>query len=371
MTSSQESSDRARKLNKPPEIESLAGAFHPHAIEVQDFSHYALVIDVRTPQEYVEDHIPGAVQFSPAVVSHGLLVTGHSEAQDRALAAQGSAGHAELPAALAELVAPLKLNQAILVYCGRGGLDSLPVARALRWRGWSVDVLPGGWINYRRWVQAGLEFLPRMATFRVVATSLGCEADRVLNAMSTVGHQVLNVEALMVRRRGSISLCAAPQPSQAWFESQLLQRLRSVDPRRPVWIADVEAQVGELQLPGSMADAIGAAPAAPLEASIEERVSRWIEDEPAWTSPSDAVDTISSWSPTPEGRQIDRWRKLSLRDLVTSVLTDYLDRRQSARLSLRMAKSNGITPLVVDSLRQDQLAFTVRAWQPTPALAAI
>ena len=36
----------------PPEIESLAGAFHPHAIEVQDFSHYALVIDVRTPQEY-------------------------------------------------------------------------------------------------------------------------------------------------------------------------------------------------------------------------------------------------------------------------------------------------------------------------------
>ena len=69
MTSGQESSDRARKPNKPPEIESLAGAFHPHAIEVQDFSHYALVIDVRTPQEYEDDHIPGAVQFSPAVVS--------------------------------------------------------------------------------------------------------------------------------------------------------------------------------------------------------------------------------------------------------------------------------------------------------------
>jgi rhodanese-related sulfurtransferase len=76
MTSSQESSDRARKPNKPPEIESLAGAFHPHAIEVQDFSHYALVIDVRTPQEYEDDHIPGAVQFSPAVVSQGPLVTG-------------------------------------------------------------------------------------------------------------------------------------------------------------------------------------------------------------------------------------------------------------------------------------------------------
>ena len=255
MTSGQESSDRARKPHKPPEIESLAGTFHPHAIEVQDFSHYALVIDVRTPQEYEEDHIPGAVQFSPAVVSQGPLVTGHADDRSRTLVAHDSGAEGELPPALAALVSPLKLDQAILVYCGRGGLDSLPVARALRWRGWSVDVLPGGWINYRRWVQAGLEVLPRMVSFRVIATSLGCEADRVLNALASVGHQVLNVEALMVRRRGSIACRSARQPSQAWLESQLLQRLRAVDPRRPVWVGDVDGQVGELRLPGSMAGA--------------------------------------------------------------------------------------------------------------------
>ncbi len=373
MTSGQESSDRARNPSPPARIESLAGAFHPHAIEVQDFSHYALVIDVRTREEYEDDHIPGAVQFSPAVVSQGPLVTGHSDAQNRALAAQDSAAGAELPASLAALVAPLKFDQAILVYCGRGGLDSLPVARALRWRGWTVDVLPGGWINYRRWVQAGLEVLPRMATFRVIATSLGCEADRVLNALAAVGHQVLNVEALMVRRRGSISFCAAQQPSQAWFESQLLQRLRAVDPRSPVWIGDVEDQVGELQLPGSMADALGAAPAASLDAPIEERVNRWIEDEPAWASPSDALGAMESWKPLPEARLIERWRELSLRELaglVASVLTDYLDRRQSARLSRRKVTSSGIEPLVVDSLKHDQLTLAVRAWQPTSEATA-
>jgi tRNA 2-selenouridine synthase len=368
MTLGQESSDRARNPNPPARIESLAGAFHPHAIEVQDFSHYALIIDVRTREEYEDDHIPGAVQFSPAVVSQGPLVTGQHNDRNRALAAHDSGAEAELPASLAALVEPLKLDQAILVYCGRGGLDSLPVARALRWRGWSVDVLPGGWINYRRWVQAGLEVLPRMTTFRVIAPSLGCEADRVLNALATVGHQVLNVEALMVRRRGSISCRFAQQPSQAWFESQLLQRLRAVDPRRPVWVGDVDAQVGELQLPGSMADAFGAAPAASLEVPIEERVSRWMEDEPAWASPSDAVNAIASWEPPPEWRLIERWRDLSLRELaglVASVLTDYLDRRQSARLSQRMAASGGISLLVADSLSPDRLALTVRAWQPT------
>jgi hypothetical protein len=86
-----------------------------------------------------------------------------------------------------------------------------------------------------------------------------------------------------------------------------------------------------------------------------------------------AHDQIASWSPPPEGRVIERWRELSLRELtglVASVLTDYLDQRQSARLSLRTAKSNGIAPLVVASLMQDQLALAVRAWQPMPEVAA-
>lgn len=367
MTSGQESSDRARRPNKPPEIESLAGVFHPHAIEVQDFSHYALVIDVRTPQEYEEDHIPGAVQFSPAVVSQGPLVTGHADDRARALVAHDSGAEGELPPGLAALVAPLKLDQAILVYCGRGGLDSLPVARALRWRGWSVDVLPGGWINYRRWVQAGLEVLPRMVSFRVIATSLGCEADRVLNALASVGHQVLNVEALMVRRRGSIARRSAPQPSQAWLESQLLQRLRSVDPRRPVWVGDVDARVGELHLPGSMADALGASPTAALEAPVDDRVDLWIDDEPAWASPLDAIEALTSLVPPPEVRLVEQWKQLSLgglAGLVAGVLTGYFDRINAARVAQRLVRPNSFAPLKVNSFQSEPMVLAVRTWQP-------
>lgn len=367
MTSGQESSDRAHKPNKPPEIESLAGAFHPHAIEVQDFSHYALVIDVRTPQEYEDDHIPGAVQFSPSVVSQGPLVTGHADDPARALVADDSGAEGELPPALKALVAPLKLDQAILVYCGRGGLDSLPVARALRWRGWTVDVLPGGWINYRRWVQAGLEVLPRMVSFRVIATSLGCEADRILNALASVGHQVLNVEALMVRRRGSIACLSAPQPSQAWLESQLLQRLRAVDPRRPVWVGDVDAQVGELQLPGSMADALVSAPTAALKAPLEERAERWIDDDSGWASPPTALDALGSLEPAPDQRIFERWKDLllgNLVDLVANVLTEYLDPLHANRIAQRMGRPNSLATLSVDSLGPEVLALAVRTWQP-------
>lgn len=373
MTSGQESSNRARKPNKPPVIESLAGAFHPHAIEVQDFSHYALVIDVRTREEYEDDHIPGAVQLSPTVVGQGPLVTGLADGRTTALVAHDSDGESELPAPLAELISPLRLDQAILVYCGRGGLDSLPIARALRWRGWSVDVLPGGWINYRRWVQAGMEVLPRMLSFRVVATSLGCEADRVLNALASIGHQVLNVEALMVRRRAPISFQFAQQPSQAWFESQLLQRLRALDPRRPVWVGDVDPQVGGLRLPGSLTDALNGAPVATLEAPLEERVERWLEDEPAWlASPHLVIDAIAASEP-PDVHVLERWKDLasrSLAGLVASVLADHLDRLHAARMAQRLIMPNGMAPLVADSLKPEQLALAVRAWQPVPHAVA-
>jgi tRNA 2-selenouridine synthase len=373
MTSGQKSSDPARKPNALPEIETLAGAFHPHAIEVQDFSHYALIIDVRTYEEYEDDHIPGAVHFPPAVISPGPLLTGYGSERAAPLVARENAVWTELPATLEVLVSPLKLDKAILVYCGRGGLDSQPVARALRWRGWTVDALPGGWINYRRWVQAGLEVLPRMLTFKVISTSLWCETDRVLNALATVGHQVLHVEALMGRRSGAIANREVKQHSQAWFESQLLQRLRALDPRRPVWVGDVEAQTGELWLPGSLNDALSMAPFATLVAPLKERVQCWLEDESAWGSPSDALDAMASWKPPPEARLIERWRELSLREpagLLASVLTDYLDRRQPARLSQRLATSGGIAPLVADSLNPDRLVLTVRAWQPTPVAEA-
>ena len=35
----------------------------PHQIGVREFSDYALVIDARSPREYVEDHLPLAVNL--------------------------------------------------------------------------------------------------------------------------------------------------------------------------------------------------------------------------------------------------------------------------------------------------------------------
>lgn len=359
MTSGQESSNRGAAGVPYPEIESLAGVFHPHAIEVQDFSYYALVIDVRPRAEYEDDHIPGAVHLDPPVPD--------GVAEQRMGLSQDDEAARDLPEALAAVVEPVRLDQAILIYCGRGGRVSQPLARALRWRGWTVDVLPGGWINYRRWVQAGLEVLPRLVTFRVVACSLGSEAARVLRAFRDVGQQVLDVESLARWPRCALHASPASQPAQAWFESQLLDAIRGLDPRAPVWVGDLGPQVGALSVPGALTDALAIAPMTMLEVPISERVRCWREDEPLLNAePAEVVNAVVAMASPPSPtllNQLKRAASKGLGDLLLGrLLTACIDRAHSGDAGDRQHECHLLSPLRVESLASHPLTEAVRRW---------
>ena len=373
MTSGQESSNRGLSAAPYSEIESLAGVFHPHAIEVQDFSYYALVIDVRSQAEYDDDHIPGAVHLMPPDPEAEFFAPGiANDPLPHAKAAEEESAAGGLPAPLAALVAPVKRDQAILLYCGRGGRDSQPLAKALRWRGWTVDVLPGGWINYRRWVQAGLEVLPRLITFRVIASSLGSELVRVLSALRELEHQVLDVEGLAGSRHGELAGSTHGQPSQAWFESQLLQAIRGLDPRSPVWVRDTNRSAGSLTLPGALADAMAFAPVASLQVEPLERVRCWREDEPLLAQePAAIIEAVAALKPPPNGTLLATWRQLvekGLTELLApSLLADYLDPLYAEQAAMRSAVRHAMPPLVIDSFSPVGLMAAVRAWGPTSA----
>lgn len=341
MTSSQESSEEraaaGANCGSTMGIESLAGTFHPHAIEVQDFAYYALVIDVRPRAAYEDDHIPGAV---------------HVEAPT-------DAATAPVWPALEAAVSRVRLDQAILVYCGQGGLVSTPVAQALRWRGWSTDVLPGGWINYRRWVQAGLEVLPRLVPFRVLACTLGSESARVLDALRSAEQQVLDLEALASRRRFAFAPAATNQPAQAWFDSLLLRELRSFDPRRPVWVGDVGAKLGSIALPGALCDALAIAPVASLDAPIAVRVAAWVADEPLCADPQALLREVSALEPPPSLQLLGRWGALVAGGvagvLLASILGEFLDGAYAHDRATRSLRQHPLPAIVAASLAPEPL----------------
>lgn len=338
-------------------IESLAGTFHPHAIEVQDFPYYARVIDLRPRAEYENDHIPGAASVeAPEDLSGRALTDSHTAAP----VAADEPGLAQTWPALDAALAGVRFDEAVLVYCGRGGLVSTPVARALRWRGWTTDVLPGGWINYRRWVQAGLEVLPRMVPFRIVACTLGSENARVLGALRGASEQVLDLEALASHRRFAFAPAAAAQPSQPWFESLLLHELRSFDPRRPVWVADVGPDLGAVSLPGALRDALAIAPLARLETPVDSRVDAWVRDEPLCADPPALVHQVCASDPAPRPSLIEHWQQLLAAGasgvVLAGILQEFLDAAYESDRAARGGRHHPLKPFVAESLAADALA---------------
>lgn len=369
MTLIQKSSVDGSASGEHAHVESLAGAFHPHAIEVQDFPCYRAVIDLRSAAAYEDDHIPGAVHVDAAEWAMGTLETRPDAPASAPLAVQ-EPSMPELSSALLAAVASVRQDQALLVYCDQGGRVSRPVARALRWRGWTVDVLPGGWINYRRWVLAGLEVLPRLVPFRVIASALDSETARIMAALRDLGQQVLDIEALAGVRRNALSVSTAPQPAQAWFDSQLLQALRALDPRAPVWVADTGTHIGRIAVPGALQDALAIAPVGQLQVDLAVRAAAWAEDEPLCGDAQALIEAVVALDSHPKPALVAQWQELAREGggvaLLCSVLGLHLDPVYQKERAGRAIRQHALPRLHLESLSTAALAKALRAWVPAP-----
>jgi len=210
------------------------------------------IVDVRSPSEFAEDHLPGAVNL-PVLSDAERAEVGTRYAQDAfaarklgaALVANNIAGH------LREHFAGLGRDYRPLVYCWRGGQRSESLATVLAAIGWPVAVLTGGYKTYRHAVQAQLLTLPHQFKFQVLCGPTGSGKTRLLKALAAVGAQVLDLEGL-ANHRGSLLGSQGQQPSQKWFESQLLATLRRFDPQRVVWVEAESAKVGQIHVPKAL-----------------------------------------------------------------------------------------------------------------------
>jgi len=353
-----------------PEFASpLSSLLHPHQIEVQEFDSYALVIDARPPAEYEEDHLPGAVNLPvvplaiPSSVATGVL--GDSS--------NGSGRRLEgVPEALAAYVSRLSPDDRVLVYCHRGGLDSVVWAEPLRAAGWSVDVLPGGWPNYRRWVAAGLEVLPRGLSFRVLQAPPLSGIERLLAALEFQGHQVLDLLALTGQRLVPGVLSRADRGvSQAAFESAVLRALRRYTPDRDVWVNELVVHPEDsLALPSTLAQQLRHSPAVRVLVPAAQRSHAWQQNLNASKADLDqVVSALCALPAAPTKTMTAHWQKAATREgsgpALTAIIEEFIDPRYD-RLSAECAARPIECTLEIDSL----VPLRGRAPAAIPELAA-
>ncbi len=291
------------------------------------------LIDVRSPAEYAEDHIPGAINLPVLDDAErarvGTIYVQESRCLARrigaAITARNIARHLET--ALAERDGAFHP----LVYCWRGGQRSGAMATVMDQVGWRVSVLKGGYRTYRRAVTEALYESPWPGRLVLLDGPTGVAKTDILARAAARGAQALDLEGLAAHR-GSLfgALPDQPQPSQKAFESALMAQMRGLDPARPTLVEAESSKVGEINLPPGLFAAMRAAPRILIEAPMGARAGYLLEAYGDAVADPVRVDAILARLPPHHGKdRRDAWREMAAQDrwleLVESLIAFHYD----------------------------------------------
>ena len=246
-----------------------------------DLDGFDEIIDVRSPAEFAEDHIPGAINC-PVLddaqrAEVGTLYKQVSPFEARkigaALVSENIGRH------LRERFLGKARDWKPLIYCWRGGNRSGSMTTVFRAIGWKASQLEGGYKTWRSHVVAQLEHLPQSIAFQVICGATGSGKTRILQALAARGEQVLDLETL-ASHKGSVLgvLPGQPQPGQKWFETLLLLELERFDPARPVFVEAESRKIGRLHVPDALIERIRAGECLSIDATLAARVAFLLTD---------------------------------------------------------------------------------------------
>lgn len=233
------------------------------------------IIDVRSPGEFADDHVPGAISL-PVLDDAERARVGTLHKQSSAFEAK------KVGAALVSRNIARHLETHFhakprdyrpLIYCWRGGSRSGAMTTVLRAIGWPAAQLEGGHKAYRRHVIDELARLPELLDFRVISGPTGVGKSLFLRALQNCGVQVLDLEDLAAHMGSVLGADPArPQPAQKLFESRVCFALRNFDAGKPVFVESESRKIGNLQTPETLLKRMRASACINLNADIPVRV---------------------------------------------------------------------------------------------------
>ncbi len=300
---------------------------------LDDLAAFDEIIDARTPAEFAEDHIPGAVN-RPVLSDEERVRVGtlykqvspfEAKKVGAALVARNIADHLE------RHFSDRPKDWRPLVYCWRGGNRSGAMVHILAKIGWRAAQLDGGYKAYRRQVLADLADLPGRFSFRVVCGATGTGKSALLRALATAGAQVLDLEDLAAHK-GSLlgGLPERPQPGQRYFDSLLWAALKGLDPARTVYVEAESKKIGNLRMPDALLAAMWASPCLRLSAPLPARVGLLKGEYAHFLADPEALCERLAFLVTLHGKEkVARWQAQAREgrwdELVGALLTEHYD----------------------------------------------
>ncbi len=280
------------------------------------------LLDVRSPQEYKQGYIPGAISLP--------LFSDEERAAVGTLYKQTSAESAYLKGL--DIVGP-KLSQfaakaleykgqKVRIYCWRGGSRSQSMAWLFNLMGVKTETLKGGYKTFRRAATHPSPLL-KDKKFLILGGWTGSGKTEFLRSQTTLPY--LDLEE-MASHRGSAfgALEGISQPTQEHFENLIFSALLALPSNCTVLIENESRLIGKLVIPTSLYEIILSSPLLFLDLPKEERLKFLLK---TYTIPSlEAVKKIEKKLGSERTRLVESLLKCQDYGAAASILLDYYDR---------------------------------------------
>ncbi len=225
------------------------------------------VVDVRSPLEFSEGHIRGAVNI-PLLNNEERVQVGTDYKQK---------GQKEAIKTGFRLVGPRLINiieetehvgKELLVHCWRGGMRSNNFSFFVGMAGIKTHTLQGGYKAYR---QRAAQMFQQPFHFRIIGGCTGSGKSEVLRALKDLGAQVIDLEALASHKGSAFGgLTLPPQPTTEQFQNELMEEILELDLSKPVFIEDESIAIGKIFLPPDFWHTMCQSPV--LELAVEKSI---------------------------------------------------------------------------------------------------
>ncbi|WP_341225754.1 tRNA 2-selenouridine(34) synthase MnmH [uncultured Arcticibacterium sp.] len=208
------------------------------------------VLDVRSPSEFLQAHITGAISL-PLFSDEQRKVVGTAykkESREKAIKI-GLDYFGPTMRSMVEVVEKITKDapQEVLVHCWRGGMRSGAVAWLLDLYGFKVYSLIGGYKEYRRWINRQFE---KKRHFKIIGGYTGSAKTLLLHQLEAEGHAIIDIEGLANHKGSSLGgIGQKPQPSQEMFENLLGRALAKLNDAEFIFIEDESQRIGNTQIP--------------------------------------------------------------------------------------------------------------------------
>ena len=291
------------------------------------------IIDVRSPLEFAEDHIVGAINCP--VLSDlerqkvGTIYKKESSFKAKiigsSLTAKNIAFHIE------NKFMEKKGSWQPLIYCWRGGQRSKAFSIVLSEVGWRTNQLKGGYKEYRNQVINFLDNIGPKLKITLISGKTGSAKTKILKSIENEGGQILDLEGL-ANHKGSL-LGKIPdliQPSQKFFESLIFNKIQNLNLKDKIYIEAESSKIGNIHIPKSIWKKMIKSPRIEISANVELRAKFLVSDYDYMCNNPTLINPIIKGLKNRLSKELfDEWTNLIDRkkwfDLTKSFLENHYD----------------------------------------------